>query len=1008
MKIGILQFSDYHISNKRALNPRMFRKMFDSIGPDISDLIIIFSGDIAYSALVEEYEIAEKIIGNILSMASEKLNINLSNIHVSMVPGNHDVEGYDFHTLEELNNYVEDNILEERALEDEIRLENFNNFAEKYNCSFSGSNYFLIEKTLKISDKTIKINLINSAPLSTNVEDRGYHIISFTDIDRIENNIDHDFIISVLHHPSEWFHEDVKNTLEDVLSLSSNITLSGHQHHQKSETRETSNGATIFIDSGEFSNKGYWKTSEFVYLTVDLAKKSMVIKKFKYDGTAKYDLEKETPYMYSSKSSIKAIKPNEHFYLDNKLHQPCDFRKLFVFPNLFFDRFSDDSKQLHINEVKNITNIEQFETSIENHKRVLITGSSNSGKTYLLKKLFDNKYQNQYCIYASAEEFPNDNNIKRRINFMIDEVYKGETVDSIRCKGNTITIYLDNINLIKSDKLFRIIDGINTYVDIVVASYTDSIEIDLGYSEIFENTFSKYSKFSISEFYGEARKNLIASTITAYHEKLQTDSNLIVNINNSIKRNNSSFITQPDFIVMYTKDYISNFNGQSRFAQEAGTIFSKVFESNITLMLNETADSHNVDLYLNLLGVVAYKIHELRSTQGIGPESLSELLIEYDSQHGINFSVKEFKKSVTECGILIEDSSGFYHFRNADFHSYFVAYDLDRRYSTDISVHDDLNYLLDYSCFKVNADILIFFIYLNQNTNMLNIILEKTTVLLSDWEQFKLEDSKFKYLSMGSGTLEKITAPNSDDKSNSEQIENEIEKNEVLRRNEKEVLSLYDYNEESADDYFNQIYRSISLLNVISKSLPVFFNFTKKEEKEVVVEHLFSIPNKIFFKWASFNEEHFEDIIEEFKQFMLHNIPKHKNQTMNDDTAIRKKFVEISMQLYLGLLNLAADSSIDSRTIGLMKGDEKLITKQLQYLVMLSKTDKYETYYNLAAILYDNNDNVHLKNLIVRLTYYYILKATNIDRTILAKITSKFFDKDRTTQILLSVNREKS
>lgn len=93
MKLLILQISDIHIeeaANSISSRLRCVAQAIKHIASDVTAVVVVFSGDIAFSGLKKEYDIAsDNLKAMLIDIATELKDVP---IHLIGVPGNHDCD----------------------------------------------------------------------------------------------------------------------------------------------------------------------------------------------------------------------------------------------------------------------------------------------------------------------------------------------------------------------------------------------------------------------------------------------------------------------------------------------------------------------------------------------------------------------------------------------------------------------------------------------------------------------------------------------------------------------------------------------------------------------------------------------------------------------------------------------------------------------------------------------------------------------------------------------------
>lgn len=247
--IRLLHLSDIHFRAPWCLNPREDRDstvrqliIDDAISfKDKSNInfdAILVTGDIAYSALAEEFESAD----NWFTELSSALGIAPSSVFV--VPGNHDINRRCADKLSvQANKKI---ILAERG---ENRLETFstalkdpnmgasllepfaayNDFARKYGCNIEQAESFWEYDIAFCKRYTLKLNGLTTTFFSDSSDNRANLFMGgFQANLTLKRGI---INLAMFHHPFDWLSDG--DEIADQLSNSAKISLVGHKHRQR-------------------------------------------------------------------------------------------------------------------------------------------------------------------------------------------------------------------------------------------------------------------------------------------------------------------------------------------------------------------------------------------------------------------------------------------------------------------------------------------------------------------------------------------------------------------------------------------------------------------------------------------------------------------------------------------------------------------------------------------------------------------------------------------------------
>lgn len=271
MKLFILHLSDLHISEKtddyllEKKSMQLFKAINSLIRKD-DELLIVSSGDIAFSGKKSEYLKAKSFFDSLINT----LNKNLPGIKINLffTPGNHDCNFLNDTVVRRtlINNL--DTITKDNSILQSCTIihEDFFEFSNMYKCSYQNDN----EKVLKIIKMNgigfnFEIHLINTALVSNNPEKQGTLRFPVQFLDFTQNpGSSPDFILTTLHHPFNWFEQTNSRQMRKFIESTSDIVLSGHEHEIEAYLKLYPLEESIeFIEGGVFFNDNDINNSKF-------------------------------------------------------------------------------------------------------------------------------------------------------------------------------------------------------------------------------------------------------------------------------------------------------------------------------------------------------------------------------------------------------------------------------------------------------------------------------------------------------------------------------------------------------------------------------------------------------------------------------------------------------------------------------------------------------------------------------------------------------------------------
>lgn len=709
MKIGILHLSDLHLQND--IFQYRIEKIANAINYDttnLSNLYLVFTGDITSSGKVEEFNCAKLFI--------ETLNLKLKpkdkllQIKTIMVPGNHDCYFDNERKTRKLviNDCRKDSIEEEDYFKDAMAVQrNYWDFHKEItNYDISDEVSYSLEFRPHLDFK-LHFHCYNTSWLSEISEKQGNLIIPEN---KFIKNDAAEYIVSIFHHPIEWLSSNTKRNnkqrFEEHLINNSNLVLYGHEHDKGSSKAITQKNNKVVFCGGKAFHKNDIKDTGFSFYEIDLSDKSINIKTFCFDGEY-YSIEHEDNHKFTEisrrpftlsddfENKIKELKiPVKH-----SKKEKLELSDIFIYPDL--EPIIEDESFLQYPNSKEI--IEKIKK--EEKSKILIHGSDQSGKTTLLYVLFKRFYEMGLTPIYLRGKHCKETNLKSLIKKALKEQYKDENVERFFQLDKKV-LFIDNLNKSELNYKYkrRLIELINSNFDYIIITTNNNYST----KNITEESISlkEYNKYKILPLGHEKRSELIEqwlkigqNTQTIQEDILFADvKHRFSEINTLI--GNRLLPSYPIFILTLLQSLDENLQN-----------FSQTSYANIYLLLirtgliKEGVKNEDLTSILNILKELAYYLYK-KNTNSFNRKEFDEFMNIY--------TIKYFKSHTLSCDKILQVLSDSNILKNEDnyynfSYKYIFYFLIAQKLSNDIDTHQDLIYeLCNNIHLEINANIIIF------------------------------------------------------------------------------------------------------------------------------------------------------------------------------------------------------------------------------------------------------------------------------------------------------------
>ena len=1004
MKILFLHLSDAHIKDKTNLNEININGIVTSLVQigDFDECVLVFSGDVANSGMKNEYATAGRMVGYIAKNISEKY-LNGKIIPTLIVPGNHDNfvknKERDNFDLERCFTRKEEDI---RFSEDLEQLSNFYEFSHRNQC-FSREKVIDVRK-LKFGKFVIKVNMINSAPFSllgSGNRDKGLHYIPSNELGKLNQEMHQKYTISIIHHSPEWFCDESKHKLYNMINESTDLLFVGHEHFALNENKTINGNKHIDISSG-IALYGTDTEHGFNALVLDTEAHTLIGYKFVY----KNRIYKPTKVIdnenvrFNTNSNFKFTSEfQKELLTDGNERDGEKYGKYFIFPSL-------ESKEIN-SDLKNytVTSETKFKELMSLKDKISIEGSSRTGKSILAKHL-TSQLAEEYTVLFLTEENFSPKNVSNIIKYAVQNEFGDEAdIDEfLQLDKEKKILVIDGNDKINKDKWNAFLEKYEEQFGHIITFGNIDWNLNIKDRTVEELTENAFFHLKICPFYYVKREQLIKKICSNYlmeYPSLNVEEKSR-KINEDITNQIKYFQLTPDFIHQFVDYYIQFSHIKT---QNETNVFSKVFAANITYRISKNTNEENdIDEILIALDYVAHYIHFKKKYQKITYEEFERAVNEYKKRYDIEeLNLKYVYNVAIKANILKESSNSFeVEFCDENLLAYFVAQHLNRTCQMGENP-EDLKDVLDNICFGINGDIILFLSYITSNTQILSPILQSIISHMKDWEELDLDKNNVAYLSrVAKTTTPKF--PDQKEKEKNKEDKNKMEK-EIIAEKENQADSLYSYDASKVNSFSNKIAKSINYLELVAKILPNFRFMLQKDEKKLITTILYTYPNKLLYFMLKDIDENWCRIIDD----VLKMKPKTRKGILITEDMFTRELQNQSMAYILSIYDFVSTTASTSKTIGdLEKFNFVQNTNyRIQNLFMQENIANFKIFALRAEEIYDNAELTITKQMVALIVRKYFISHDVEMHGDAIRLIDKFFGKNqrKNFQILQAKNQ---
>lgn len=759
MKVILVQLSDIHFRSE--VDPILGRveqisKAIIGLNFEVDVCILVLSGDVAFSGAETEYLIACDFFQSIIKSLNEKYGADFP-VHCVTIPGNHDCDFSETRAarkliiegLDKKQNEIDKDVVD-ICIEVQKKFFDFREAIENERVERT----LAWEKQISTKDGMILFRCYNTSWLSQLHETPGslFFPIGLASWKYSEAEV----VISVLHHPYNWFDPDNARALRTHVERTSDIILTGHEHNQERRAQKKDTGEfNEYIEGGVLQESGEPSNSSFNILIIDTASKQQ--KYFSYfwseDIYRHRGIEQQwEDYQvnrlrkgnrFAVKDSFQNFLQDPGLRLEHPIKGVLRLIDIFIYPDL--REINDRSKGV---KDKTIQGQELFsECRADN---LLILGADQSGKTSLAKALFwEYHKQGLAPLFVDGKKFHNarpDRLLDRITSEIFGEQYDVSNAEYYRqIDRNKRVIIIDNFHALrfrrKEEEAF--LDLMEKFAGKLVFLANDLAQ---RINQIVEGGIvlerrQRYRQLRILPF-GHVRRNalieqwcLLDSTLGNEEEALAKKVIFMERLMDTVIGKN--FVPPyPVFLLAMLQAQ----EGTTPFNTNAGT-YGYFYELLIRNSLAHGSDRVQLDIKLGYLAYLAFETYKA-SNYTFSASELQRVHERYQNRYAFRLNYQALRQELIDHGILecIEDD---HRFKYKYIYYYFVASFL-RDHITDDTIREEIAKLSSRLDDEDSANILLFLAHLSKDPFIISQMLDKAAKQYAEFDPAKLaEDTGF-------------------------------------------------------------------------------------------------------------------------------------------------------------------------------------------------------------------------------------------------------------------------
>lgn len=503
MKIIFLHLSDIHIRGEADPILAKAQAIASALNGGIvsaSMIVIIVSGDVAYSGKKEEYKAAEKFLKEISSAISSEVRCP---VNFLISPGNHDCD-FDLNDATRDNNIAAMNIGSVIKIDDSViksctKVQNeFFKFRDRLECWTDAVDDGLWRSVqIQIDDKTIRFDSLNVSWVSRIREDKNLFYPVDRYVHKAQDQSAARFV--VMHHPLNWYSQRIYRPFRKLVRQTASIVISGHEHEgnvgilddQESDKSAYIEGCVLQHDKGDLGGTG------FHVVKIDLDSLQF--------SSARY-LYSKGRYL-PGEEDVWANFRDLPVPLDNELKLKDEFRRMLDDPGALLKQstsnaisLSDtyvypDMQRMHSGgKIRQFVDAKKFLDPATIAGGVIVESDERMGSSSFLYQIYKEYLEKGFApllVRGSDIKRASDNEVESLIKKTIKQQYREGCVEQViqlsRSKKVLLVDDFDDSPLVDAEARAKVLGYLMRACDYVVVTTSKSFEL----KEILEKDTTK-------------------------------------------------------------------------------------------------------------------------------------------------------------------------------------------------------------------------------------------------------------------------------------------------------------------------------------------------------------------------------------------------------------------------------------------------------------------------------------------------------------------------------------
>jgi hypothetical protein len=523
MKIAMIHLSDIHIESATAPVLTRVQSIIAAGRPLFAEsdaMILVVSGDIAFSGQASQYEIAYGFFTAILQSLRQEAPPSVV-VYPVFVPGNHDglFKGESGARAAIITGVsrgapIDDSIIEICTAPQR----EYFKFTELFDSQFrTYSDSLWVEHDINLGGYIVSFSAINVSWMSQVPETQGKLIFPIERYTQFKDKVS-DLRIAVIHHPLNWYAQETYHPFRTLCQEQYRIIMSGHEHVPLTSTVTDRGGSTMRLEAGALDPHGDTGTSTFSIVAFDLERDTYQQKEYVWDGRHYEPPSEDT--VWSIDVPMPTISHQEWALTSAIIERLGDAGAKFSHPKKETITLSDvfvwpDVEVINCEkkEDEKYISSEILAEDLESFSKIIFRGEDQYGKTSLLHSLYINARLAGYVpLLLSGAQLAgeSDERLYRKIKDAVTFQYgSGASIKFDQLEKSKKLFLVDDLDVASLQRIGKVLRFLGAHANriaVTVSERFDVVELMSGPATERPNDFKQ---FRILGFGYKSRRRLV-------------------------------------------------------------------------------------------------------------------------------------------------------------------------------------------------------------------------------------------------------------------------------------------------------------------------------------------------------------------------------------------------------------------------------------------------------------------------------------------------------------------